>query len=187
MTGGGNQTSFAERHLLEVHAAMLDRVVTGGQTGADQAGWRAARAAGIPTGGWMIRGFLTETAEGRGDEPHPEFADLYGARELPTSNYADRTEANARDSDATIWFGSADTSGARATLGACRRLGRPHMLVVEGRTRPSEVAAWIAANAFRVLNVAGNRESKAPGIGATGERFLGEVFRQLGRCPKGGQ
>jgi hypothetical protein len=37
------------------------------------------------------------------------------------------------------------------------------MLVVEGQTRPSEVADWIGANGFRVLNVAGNRESKAPG------------------------
>jgi len=33
---------------------------------------------------------------------------------------------------------------------------------------------------IRVLNVAGNRESKAMGIGARVERFLAEVFRQLG-------
>jgi hypothetical protein len=166
---------------------MLERIVTGGQRGADQAGWRAAKAAGIPTGGWMTRGFLTEAANGHGDEPHPEFADLYGAREIPSTRYADRTEANARDSDATLWFGSADTSGDRATLGACRRLGRPHMLVVEGQTRPSEVADWIAANAFRVLNVAGNRESKSPGIGGRVERFLAEVFRQLGHVPEAGR
>jgi len=31
--------------------AMLERVVSGGQTGADQGGWRAARVAGIATGG----------------------------------------------------------------------------------------------------------------------------------------
>jgi hypothetical protein len=33
---------------------------------------------------------------------------------------------------------------------------------------------------MRVLNVAGNRESRAPGIGERAERFLCEVFRQLG-------
>ena len=55
---------------------MLDKVISGGQTGADQAGWRAARAVGIPTGGWMPLGFLTE------DSPRPEFADLYGAHTL---------------------------------------------------------------------------------------------------------
>src|SRR3954453_21838055 len=52
---------------------MLERVISGGQTGADLAGWRAARAAGIATGGWMPRGFWTEAGE------RPEFAELYGA------------------------------------------------------------------------------------------------------------
>jgi len=37
---------------------MLDLIVTGGQTGADHAGWRAASAAGIPTGGRITRGFM---------------------------------------------------------------------------------------------------------------------------------
>jgi hypothetical protein len=31
---------------------MLKKIVSGGQTGADQAGLKAARAAGIETGGW---------------------------------------------------------------------------------------------------------------------------------------
>jgi len=49
---------------------MLERVISGGQTGADQAGWRAARASGIPTGGAMPGGFLTE------DGARPDFAEL---------------------------------------------------------------------------------------------------------------
>jgi hypothetical protein len=36
---------------------MLEKIVTGGQSGADQAAWRVAQACGIPTGGWMPRGF----------------------------------------------------------------------------------------------------------------------------------
>jgi hypothetical protein len=80
----------------------------------------------------MIRGFLTEAPDGRCDDPHPDFADLDNARGLPNSNYADRTEANARDSDTTLWFGATDTSGARASQGACRRLGRPCLCMVEG-------------------------------------------------------
>jgi hypothetical protein len=77
---------------------MLGLVVTGGQTGADQGGWRAARAAGIPTGGWMTRGFLTETPDGRGDESHPEFAGLYGAHELPSTRYVSDSVSPARRS-----------------------------------------------------------------------------------------
>jgi hypothetical protein len=39
---------------------VLAKVISGGQRGADQAGWRAARALGIPTGGWMPLEFRTE-------------------------------------------------------------------------------------------------------------------------------
>ena len=35
-------------------------IISGAQTGADQAGWRAARAFDLDTGGWMPKGFITE-------------------------------------------------------------------------------------------------------------------------------
>ena len=64
---------------------MLAKIISGGQTGADQAGWRATRAFGIPTGGSMPRGFLTE------DGPRPDFAELFGAVEMPTPDHHART------------------------------------------------------------------------------------------------
>ncbi|MBV8609509.1 MAG: hypothetical protein JO034_18890 [Singulisphaera sp.] len=82
-----------------------------------------------------------------------------------------------------MWFGSADTPGARATIDACRKLSRSCLRVEEGFTRPSHVAEWIVAHKIKVLNVAGNRESRAPDIGARVERFLADVFRQLGHRP----
>jgi hypothetical protein len=115
---------------------VLERIVSGGQTGADQAAWRAVRAGGLATGGWMPKGFLTE------DGPRPEFADLYGAREMPTDSYRLRTEQNVRDSHGTLWFGSLGTAGAEATLIACKGMGRPRMVVVPRRQiRPSDVVA----------------------------------------------
>jgi hypothetical protein len=39
---------------------MIEKVVTGGQTGADRGGWRAAQACGIATGGWMPPLFASE-------------------------------------------------------------------------------------------------------------------------------
>jgi hypothetical protein len=42
--------------------AVLDRVISGGQSGADQAGLRTARIPGIPTGGTAPRGWLAEVA-----------------------------------------------------------------------------------------------------------------------------
>jgi hypothetical protein len=72
-----------------------------------------------------------------------------------------------------------DSPGERTTLDACERLGRPVLEVLDGFTRPSEVAAWIVAEEVRALNAAGSRESRAPGIGERVERFLIEVCRRL--------
>jgi hypothetical protein len=52
---------------------MLERVISGGQTGSDQAAWRVAKACAIPTGGFMPAGFLTD------DGPQPD--------ELATPDY----------------------------------------------------------------------------------------------------
>src|SRR4051794_27751768 len=104
---------------------MLERVVSGGQTGADQAGLRAARACGIPTGGWAPLGWQTE------DGPAPWLAD-FGLVELPDGGYPERTRANVRDSTATIWFGDPGSPGGRTTLRACHKLGMPVLEVLNG-------------------------------------------------------
>jgi hypothetical protein len=75
---------------------MLHRLISGGQTGADRAGWRAAKAAGIPTGRAMPLGFLAD------DSCHPEFAKAFGAHQLATNDYPARTESNVRASDGTL-------------------------------------------------------------------------------------
>ena len=107
---------------------------------------------------------------------HPTLAD-YGLVECPRKGYPARTEANARDSDGTIWFGSTDSSGCRATFAACRRFDKPILIVEEGTTRPSDVRDWIEAHQVETLNVAGNRESKSQGLGERVEVFLARVFR----------
>jgi predicted Rossmann-fold nucleotide-binding protein len=152
---------------------MLERIVSGGQTGADQAGWRAARASGIATVGWMPENFLTEAG------PRPDFSEMFGAVELPGGGYPERTRANVRDSDATIWFGDPGSPGGRTTLRACTGSGKPVYLVIAGQTQPADVVAWIEAEKVRVLNVAGNRESTEPGIGMRVEQFLIAVFGGL--------
>ena len=132
---------------------MFERIITGGQTGADQGAWRAAKAAGLPTGGTLPAGFMTEAG------PRPEFVELCGADECPNPDPATRTRINVRESVATIWFGDPATPVGRATLGACRALSRTFLIVAEGQTRPSQVEAWIREHRVRTLNVAGNPES----------------------------
>jgi hypothetical protein len=157
---------------------MLTKVVSGGQTGADQAALRAARAAGIATGGWAPLGWLVEAEGGRRDVPAP-WLEGFGLVECPEPGYPARTRANVRDSDGTLWFGNRQTRGGVVTLDACRLERRPFLLVSGRITRPSEAAAWIVGQGVQVLNVAGNRESTAPGIGVRVEAFLTRVFRRL--------
>jgi hypothetical protein len=154
---------------------MLQKIISGGQTGADRAAWRAARRFGIATGGWMPRGYQAE------DGAHPEFAGEFGATELPAGDNPARNERNVRDSDATLWFGETTTAGAQETVEASLRSGKPCLTVYPGADfQPTHVATWIRDNQVRTLNVAGNRETDEPGIADRAERFLGEVLLQLG-------
>ena len=77
----------------------------------------------------------------------------------------------------------AGSRGGDATIKACRELGRSCLHVEDGSTRPSHVAGWIVEHKIRVRNVAGNRESKAQGIGDCVERFLASVFHWLEHRP----
>ena len=58
---------------------MVERVTSGGQAGADQAGLAVAKRLGIPTGGCMRNGWLTE------DGPFPDLAAAYGLQEAETA------------------------------------------------------------------------------------------------------
>ncbi|MGH9425849.1 MAG: YpsA SLOG family protein [Terriglobia bacterium] len=63
-------------------------IISGGQTGADQAGLRAARAVGFRTGGYAPVGWFTE------DGPQPALLQGFGLVECDRPGYAARTFAN---------------------------------------------------------------------------------------------
>jgi Circularly permutated YpsA SLOG family len=123
----------------------------------------------------MPHGFQTE------DGKRPEFAELYGATTTASATYPPRTRKNVEDSDATLWFGAIDTPGAMATFAACHETRKPFLEIApdEGM-KPSDVAVWIVEHGVKVLNVAGNRESKSPGVRERVEAFLGRCFADLG-------
>lgn len=134
---------------------MIEKIISGGQTGADQGGWEAAELLGIPTGGWMPKGFRTET------KPRPDFADRFNAQEMPTSSYSRRTHENVEGSDGTVIFGRT-SGGTGVTLEICRHLEKP--VIINPIYTQFEI--WVKSNDIRVLNVAGNRESKFKGMQA---------------------
>jgi hypothetical protein len=153
----------------------FERVIAGGQTGADRAALAAARSAGVATGGWMPRGFRAQ------DGPRPEFAELYGVREHASGRYPPRTALNVKESDATLCFATDwDSPGEVLTRKLCERYGRPRLEVTPGgQVTPADVVEWLVRNNVRVLNVAGNTERTSPGIEAFVADFLGEVFRLI--------
>ena len=153
---------------------MLERVISGFQSGADISGVRAARGHGIPTSGYMTKGCKTE------DGPRPRYIHEYGAVELDTEDYPSRTARNVQESDGTVWFGENDSRGFACTINACRRLRKPWLVVARG-TKPRDLAAWCEEKGVRTLNVAGNRASAAPlGFERDVEAFLGRAFRAMG-------
>ena len=92
----------------------------------------------------------------------------YPLREAPSADYAQRSEWNVRDSDATLVLLRGAASGGTAfTIEVARRLRRP-LLVLDLRDDPDPEPArlWLERERVAVLNVAGPRESERPGIGA---------------------
>jgi hypothetical protein len=161
-----------------------ERVVSGGQTGADQAGLLAARRFGIPTGGWIPKDFLTSTG------PAPELAREFGLREH-RGGYADRTEKNVRESDGTLRFAASfETPGEKCTLKWILHHGKPHLDIDRAAPPPvEEVVDWIRQHNVRVLNVAGNvepksKKSKSSGITEFVIEYLSRVFVALGHSPQ---
>lgn len=146
------------------------KILSGGQTGVDRAALDAARALGLPCGGWCPRDRRAE------DGP---IAAIYPLVETPSTDYAQRTRWNVRDSDGTLVLTRGPVEGGTAfTVAVARRRRRP-LLVVDLATEsdPVEADRWVREAGIRVLNVAGPRESQRPGIGAEARPFLERLFR----------
>lgn len=143
----------------------LERIISGGQTGVDRAALDAAMEAGIPAGGWCPAGRLAE------DGPIPE---RYPMTELESPEYGVRTEKNVVESDATLVLNSGELADGTALTADLARLHRKPVLVaqLESDPDPVDVASWIIAQRVRVLNIAGPRESKRPGVYGAALHFL---------------
>ena len=148
------------------------KVISGGQNGADQAGLRAAKACGLPTGGWLPKGCRTL------DGPRPDLLTEYSMKEHTSESYPPRTETNVKDSDGTIRFARTFSSaGEKCTLRAIKWYNRPHLDVnIEKPLDKQEVLSWLIKHDIKVLNIAGNSEQTAPGIDAFVFDYLCGVF-----------
>ena len=145
---------------------MLRKIVSGGQTGVDRAALDTARALGLQSGGWCPGGRTAE--DGR-------LRRCYLLVETPSQDYGQRTEWNVRDSDGTLIINRGCLDGG--TLATARYALEAHakpvyMVKIGRRIRRERFRAWLGRHRIRVLNVAGPRESKRPGIYREARRIL---------------
>ncbi len=138
-------------------------IVSGGQTGADRAALDWARRSGVACGGWCPRGRNAED----GAIP-PE----YPLTETPSIRYIQRTEWNARDSDATVilTIGAELTHGSLATAIRAAKQGKPWLHLSreicggDAEHAGRLLRAFCGSHSAGVLNVAGPRASKEPDV-----------------------
>ena len=138
---------------------MIQKIISGGQTGADIAGVDAAIACNVPYGGWLSKGRKTENG------PIPEsYTDF---QVMAQGGYPKRTEQNVIDSDGTVIFTYGMLSdGSLMTKKFAAKHKRPWLHVdLDAVNDPvAKIKDWIIEWDIKVLNVAGKRASKAPTI-----------------------
>jgi len=144
------------------------KIVSGGQTGADRGALDAAIELGIEHGGFCPRGRLAE------DGTIPE---RYRLTETATEEYSERTEKNVLAAQATVVFSHGEpTGGSLHTVAFARARSRVVLVVDLDATSETEAARLlretVRSNSVSVLNIAGSRESKSPGIFAAVRRVV---------------
>jgi hypothetical protein len=140
-------------------------ILSGGQTGVDRAALDVARELGLASGGWCPKGRWAE------DGAIPAG---YPLTETESADPGVRTRANVEDADATLVLTDGEpTDGTRLALASAGDLGKPCLCVDFALGADIErVRAWIGQSGARSLNIAGPRESNAPGIYEMAHGFL---------------
>src|SRR2546430_13388645 len=135
----------------------MRKIVSGGQTGVDQAALRAAVACGLAAGGWCPPGRISEDGT---------IPDIFQLRETPEERNQDaldipksqRTEWNVRDSDATLvlWPGTFDKLdlGTRYAIDCALRY-KKYLLICDPteQHQANKAIDWIIRNNIETLNV----------------------------------
>ena len=139
---------------------MLKKIISGGQTGADQAALDVAIKIGIPHGGWIPKGRITE----KGALP-----DKYLLQEMPDISYTKRTEKNVINSDGTLILSHGQlTGGSELTLKFAQKHNRACLHLNLNNTpvfqAARQIKTWLQKHHIEILNVAGPRETHDPAI-----------------------
>lgn len=138
----------------------IKKIISGGQTGADQAALDVAIKLGIPHGGWIPK------ERKAGDDI---ISEKYRLHEIPFTSHTGRTEKNLLESDATLIISYGELVGGPALTRKLAMKNGRNWLYIDLNITPavqavSIISSWIRLYGIEILNVTGPRASKEPKI-----------------------
>ncbi len=152
---------------------MIEKIVSGGQTGVDRAALDVAIKLNISHGGWCPKGRLAEL-----DVTIPTH---YQLKETDSDDYSERTKLNIRYSDGTLILIPATSvkiiDGTILTIQEVKDKKKPFLIIDLSENKNIElILNWIKEYNIKVLNIAGPRESHYSGIYQKSFDLLKNVF-----------
>ena len=146
------------------------KIYSGGQSGVDRAALDVAISLNINHGGWCPKGRKAE--DGIIDS-------IYLLTETESSDYLVRTQLNVRDSDATlILYTGILEGGTKYTYEYANKIEKPVLLFnINIKPDLKNILDWIFKYKISVLNIAGPRESKNPGIYIKAKNIITEIVK----------
>lgn len=169
----------------------IEKIVSGGQTGADRAGLEAAHALGIATGGWAPPGFMTSSGSDLA------LRDVFHLDEITMKGplarmYIERSKRNVDMADGTLAFRLYSSAGTDKTIQYCSS-GRweqwkhmpstykPILVITQlDDTRNAEhIQRFISENNIKILNIAGHRGSRDSAFFISVNTLLQEALKMF--------
>lgn len=165
--------NFTKRRGERMKLKNLKIIISGGQTGADRAAFDFALEHKIEIGGFVPKGRRAE--DGKISENYPNLI------ETKTRNYAERTELNVQNSNATLIVSHGElTRGSLLTKRLAAKHQKPFLhvdfTVLKLDEAVEKTRKWLASIKCRKLNIAGSRASTDAEIYGKTVEFLAALF-----------
>ena len=150
---------------------MVQKIISGGQTGVDRAALDFALENGIDCGGWCPKGRLAEDGI---------IPDYYPLKETESDLYEQRTEKNVVDSDGTLILsdGVKLNGGTVYTYSMVLKYNKPALVLNVKEVYEVNLFVltdWITTHKIKTLNIAGARSSEVKGIYEKTKVFLNKL------------
>jgi len=155
---------------------IITKIISGGQTGVDSGALDAALSLSIPVSGYCPKGRLCETGI---------IPERFPLIEMPVKTYKSRTEKNVIESDGTLilYENSNLKGGTLLTYLFAEQQKKPCLILrFKNIDNQKKFNNWLKKHKIKVLNIAGPRESKYPGIYKKTLKLTTALLKKFKQC-----